>query len=118
MFRRLLAGLVLASLAIAVAMTAAADARNLRMNIEADPAMLDPITYSELVAGNVLRNVYEGFTSVDAQGNVQPALALRWEASPDNLRWRFFLRPNVKFHSGNNFTARDVKYTFEQLLLP
>jgi oligopeptide transport system substrate-binding protein len=113
MFRRLLAGL-----AVAVAMTAAVDARSLRMNIEADPAMLDPITYSELVAGNVLRNVYEGFTSVDAQGNVQPALALRWEASPDNLRWRFFLRPNVKFHSGNTFTARDVKYTFEQLLLP
>lgn len=96
----------------------AADAKTLRLNIEANPAMIDPITYSELVAGNVLRNVYEGFTKLDKAGNIIPGLALRWEAHADNLGWRFFLRPGVKFHSGNTFTARDAKYSLEQLLVP
>ena len=95
-----------------------ADAKTLRLNIEADPAMIDPVTYSELVSGNILRNVYEGFTRLDKDGNITPGLALRWEADADNMGWRFHLRPNVKFHSGKTFGAKDVKYTFEQLLIP
>jgi oligopeptide transport system substrate-binding protein len=46
------------------------------------------------------------------------ALALKWTASPDNLRWRFELRPNVKFHTGRPFGAKDVKASFEALLTP
>lgn len=95
-----------------------ADAKTLRLNIDADPAMIDPITFSELVSGNILRNVYEGFTKLDKNGDIAPGLALRWEAHPDNMGWRFFLRPNVKFHSGKTFGAKDVKYSFEQLLVP
>jgi oligopeptide transport system substrate-binding protein len=37
------------------------------------------------------------------------ALALKWTASPDNLRWRFELRPNVKFHTGRPFGAKEVQ---------
>ena len=51
-----------------------ADAKTLRLNIEADPAMIDPVTYSELVSGNILRNVYEGFTRLDKDGK-------QWRAS-------------------------------------
>ena len=93
-------------------------AATLRTNIPADPAMVDPITYSELVAGDVIGNVYEGFVGLDAEGNVVPALATGWQADDDKLGFRFQLRQGVKFHSGREFTAKDVKYTFEQLLLP
>jgi peptide/nickel transport system substrate-binding protein len=95
-----------------------AEARTLRTNILADPAMVDPITYSELVAGDVMSNVYEGFTGIDENGEVEPALAESWEAHDDNLGYTFKLREGVKFHSGREFTANDVKYTLEQLLLP
>src|SRR5262245_31766277 len=94
------------------------EAKVLRTNLRADPAMVDPITYSELVAGDVMKNLYEGFTEIDKDGNVVPALAVRWEASPDNKGFRFHLRKGVKFHSGREFTAKDVKWTFEQILLP
>jgi len=97
---------------------APAGATSLRTNINADPAMVDPVTYSELIAGDILKNIYEGFTDTDAQGGIRPMLALRWEAHPDNLGWRFFLRPNVTFHTGRPFTAHDVKATFETLLIP
>ena len=93
-------------------------AATLRTNITADPAMVDPITYSELISGDIIANVYEGFVGLDEEGNVVPALATSWEAHDDNLGFRFHLREGVKFHSGREFTAKDAKYTFEQLLLP
>ncbi len=93
-------------------------AQELRTNIPADPGMIDPITYSELVAGDILDNVYEGFVGIDAEGNVVPALATSWEGLDGNLGFRFTLREGVTFHSGRPFTARDVKFTFEQLLIP
>ncbi len=97
---------------------AVAQARDLRININADPEMIDPITFSALIAGDVLRNVYQNFTRVDETGKVLPALALKWTASADNLTWRFELRPNVKFHTGRPFGAKDVKASFEALLAP
>lgn len=103
------------TLALAVG---AAGAQELRTSIPADPGMIDPITYSELVAGDVLGNVYEGFVGLDADGNVVPALATGWEPLDGNLGFRFTLREGVTFHSGREFTAEDVKFTFEQLLIP
>ena len=38
-----------------------ARANVLRTNMKADPAMIDPITYSELLAGDVIGNMYESF---------------------------------------------------------
>ena len=93
-------------------------AKDLRTNITADPAMVDPITYSELIAGDIMGNVYEAFTGLDEDSNVIPMLATSWEPLADNLGFRFNLREGVMFHSGREFTAKDVKYTLEQLLLP
>ena len=113
--RRMFGLLVAGGLALAGSV---ADARDLRTNINADPEMIDPITYSALIAGDVLRNVYQGFTDVGRSGAVEPALAVKWTAHPDNLGWRFELRKGVKFHSGRDFTARDIKTSFERLLAP
>ena len=108
-----------AALAAAITLLApAVSARDLRLNINADPEMIDPITYSALIAGDVLRNVYEGFSDVGRGGDVEPRLALKWTPHSDNLGWRFELRRDVKFHSGRPFTAKDVKQTFERLLAP
>ena len=102
----------------ALMMTTSAQAAELYTNLTADPAMIDPITYSELVAGDVIKNMYESFVEVTGDGTVVPALAESWEPLADNLGFRFHLRHGVKFHSGREFTAKDVKFTFEQLLLP
>ena len=107
-----------AALAIAAALGGAASAADLRTNIVADPAMVDPITYSELIAGDIMGNVYEAFTGLDAGGNVEPRLATSWEPLDGNLGFRFHLREGVKFHSGRDFGAKDVKYTLTQLLTP
>src|SRR5438270_1594969 len=45
-----------------------ADAKTLRVNLNADPSQIDPITYSELNSYQVLEQVYEGFTSITPDG--------------------------------------------------
>ena len=73
-----------------------AEAKTLRLNITADPSQMDPITQSELIAGDILRNMYEGLTAIDRDGKIIPALATQWEPIDGGKGWRFHLRPNVK----------------------
>ena len=49
---------------------------------------------------------------------LEPELALKWSANADATVWTFNLRPNVKWHDGNPFTADDVKFTFELAINP
>jgi oligopeptide transport system substrate-binding protein len=93
-------------------------AKTFRINVVADPAQMDPITASEIVAGRILRNMYEGFTEIADDGTNRPALAERWEPLATGPGFRFHLRKGVVFHSGRPFGAKDVKYTFEELLRP
>ena len=62
--------------------------------------------------------VYNRLVDIDDNYNVIPELATEWSASPDNLTWTFKLRQGVKFHSGKDFTAKDVVYTFKRMLDP
>ena len=103
---------------ILLAATAANAQPVFKTNIIADPAMLDPITYSEIIAGRIMDKVYESLSANTAEGKIVPSLATEWKANDNATVWRFSLRKGVKFHSGREFTAKDVKYTFEQLLLP
>jgi len=97
-------------------MTAAADARNLRMNIEPTrDARSDHLLELSPETSCATSTKASPASTPRATCN-QPGAALG--ASPDNLRWRFFLRPNVKFHSGNNSPRATSSNTFEQLLLP
>jgi peptide/nickel transport system substrate-binding protein len=102
----------------ALTLTTPVDAKVLRINVTGDPAMMDPITYSEIIAGRVIRNVYEGFTDYTPDGKIINVLAESWAALPGEHGFRFNLRKNVKFHSGRPFTSKDVKYTMEQLAAP
>src|SRR5438034_11675254 len=47
-----------------------------------------------------------------------PDLASRWEISPDGKKYTFHLRQGVKFHDGADFTAADVKATYERIADP
>src|ERR1041384_7292781 len=50
-------------------------------------------------------------------GKVGPSLAVSWK-NVDDATWEVKLRPNVKFHDGTPFGAKDVKATFERVLDP
>src|SRR5262249_2675654 len=62
--------------------------------------------------------VYNRLLDLDDNFQPQPELAEVWSVSDDGLTWTFKLRQGVKFHSGKDFTANDVVYTFKRLLDP
>src|SRR5882672_10460059 len=45
-----------------------------------------------------------------------PDLAWKWEISPDGKKYTFHLRKGVKFHDGADFTAADVKATYDRIV--
>jgi peptide/nickel transport system substrate-binding protein len=48
-------------------------------------------------------------------GNIMtPSLAESWSVSPDQRVYEFKLRPGLKFHNGDPFTAEDVKFSFNR----
>lgn len=49
---------------------------------------------------------------------IEKVLAVHYEVSRDGLQYTFKLRKGVKFHDGSEFTADDVKYTYEWYMNP
>lgn len=76
---------------------------------------LDP--YLESADERTKRTVlmYEGLTWVNDSMKIEPKLAESWEISPDGKTYTFKLRKNVFFHNGQQMTAEDVKYSYDQL---
>ena len=57
-------------------------------------------------------NIFNPLVEFDNSFRLFPKLAKSWN-NPNNCTWRFFLRDDVTFHNGYDFTAYDVKYTID-----
>jgi peptide/nickel transport system substrate-binding protein len=80
-----------------------------------EPPNLDPTAAAAAATDEVVyANVFEGLTRIDENGDVRPALATSWTASPDGLSYAFRLRSDVRFHDGSAFDADDVKFSLER----
>ena len=55
---------------------------------------------------------------LDSGQTIIPDLAHSWEISPDGKTYTFFLRQGVTFHDGADFTAEDVKATYQRIIQP
>ena len=51
---------------------------------------------------------------VGSDGELEPALAEKWDVSADGLTYTFNLRKGVKFHDGTPFNAAAVKFNYER----
>jgi peptide/nickel transport system substrate-binding protein len=58
---------------------------------------------------------FDPFKQVETLDTIVPDLAERWSWQDGYRDLVFFLRKNVKWHDGQPFTARDVKYTFDMV---
>lgn len=57
--------------------------------------------------------VYEGLVGYDKQ-KIVPLIAQSW-TNPDQKTWVFKIRPNVKFHTGKDVKAAEIKAALEDL---
>lgn len=81
-------------------------------------AAVDPLTVTDAGALCLLNQTGEFLANDDEHGRLQPALALSWQPNAKADVWTFKLRPNVKFHDGQPFGAKDVVATFDRLADP
>lgn len=82
-----------------------------------DPATLDPQMSTAYVEVGVYDMLYDGLTQFDNDMKLRPNLATEWKMLNDTT-WQFKLRPDVKWHNGDPFTAEDVKFTIERSFDP
>ncbi|MGH7713175.1 MAG: ABC transporter substrate-binding protein [Gemmatimonadaceae bacterium] len=103
-----------AALACASAERSAATA-TLRLPLINDP-ILNPVIAPDIGSVMINKVIFPGLVRPDEQLRPTPDLALSWSASADGLEYTFALRPGVQWHDGRPFSARDVKFTFDQIL--
>ena len=100
--------------ALALAVSSASSAKTLRLAYDADPVSLDP---HEQLSGGTLQlshMIFDPLVRWNRDLGFDARLAERWERVDDRTV-RFHLRQGVKFHSGNEMTALDVRWTFDRL---
>lgn len=82
----------------------------------AEPVNLDfTSTGGVAIPEALMDNVYESLVRVDGDGAIQPALATDWEVSEDRKTYTFGLQEGVTFSNGAEFTADDVKFSYERV---
>lgn len=89
-----------------------------RFRLFQEPVSLDWTYKKAFYEIAVVMNVMEGLVEVDDQFEPHPALAEKWELSPDKLTYTFTLKPDCKWSDGVPLKASDFVYSMERLLSP
>lgn len=86
----------------------------LYLNIGGEPSTLSPLTSNDGYSTVIQGYVFEGLLERDPDTfEWKPALATEWKISDDKRSFDFKLRQGVKWQDGVEFTAEDVKYSFD-----
>jgi oligopeptide transport system substrate-binding protein len=91
--------------------------QTLTRNNGAEPETLDPSLIESVGAANLIRDMFEGLTAIDAQGQIVPGVAEKWR-QVDPLTWTFQLRSQAKWQNGDPVSAQDFVYSFRRLVDP
>lgn len=83
------------------------------IGVRADDYVVEPLK-SRLGMYPLNAQICEPLVRITADYQIEPLLATRWERRGDT--WRFFLRPGVRFSTGQPLTGEAVRYTFERML--
>jgi ABC-type transport system substrate-binding protein/serine/threonine protein kinase len=79
-------------------------------------AATEPGLYQTNEEHEALASVFERLVVADAQGNLAPSLAERWDLEEGGLTWRLHLRPGVVFSDGASLTSAAVKASLERAI--
>jgi ABC-type oligopeptide transport system substrate-binding subunit len=79
---------------------------------------LDPAIQSDAGSAQVVSQLFESLTAVDANEHVQPALAASWEVADSGKRVIFHLRDGLAFSDGSDLAAADVVNSWMRVLEP
>jgi oligopeptide transport system substrate-binding protein len=85
----------------------------------AEPESLDPAIMTAQADLRIGGSLFEGLTRFDpVDGNPVPGLAERWEVSDDGRTYRFQLRPQAIWSTGEPIASDDFVYSWRRVLDP
>ncbi|WBV44860.1 ABC transporter substrate-binding protein [Pseudoroseomonas cervicalis] len=113
----LLAGALATPAALPARAATPANALVMAWNIDAI-STFDPAQIGEVVTNELIENTCDFLARFDPtdEKKVVPALAERWEVSPDGLRITFHLRDGLTFPSGERATAQDLAWSLQRVV--
>ncbi|MDW6005557.1 SgrR family transcriptional regulator [Vibrio mangrovi] len=77
-------------------------------------SMLNPRKQMRRSEQHIARQVFSGLTTLDENETLQPDLAHSWQSLSEK-HWRFYLRPGVRFHNGEQLTSELVVDSLREL---
>jgi oligopeptide transport system substrate-binding protein len=83
-----------------------------------EPETLDPHLAEGIPAAHILRDLFEGLTTVFPDGKVVPGAALRWNISRDARTYTFYLRRDMVWSNGDPLTADDFVFSLRRAADP
>jgi ABC-type oligopeptide transport system substrate-binding subunit len=83
-----------------------------------EPESLDPQKARQDSSLNILRDLFEGLTSLDRDGSVMGGAASTWDISADGRVYTFHLRDALRWSDGSPLTARDFAFGLQRLVDP
>ena len=90
----------------------------IRVAMETPAGAINPVTIADQGGLTILIQAGEFLCITQPDLTLKPALALSWSHNEDSSVWTFKLRPGVKYHTGETFTAADVVATIDRLADP
>jgi ABC-type transport system substrate-binding protein len=81
-----------------------------------NPSTLDPVYLLDQYGVPIVRQLFEGLVQFGPYLTVLPALAQTWQVDNAGKTYRFFLRPDARFHNGHPVTAEDAIFSIRRLL--
>jgi ABC-type transport system substrate-binding protein len=81
-----------------------------------NPSTLDPVYLQDEYGAPVVHQLFEGLVQFGPYLTVLPALAETWQVDNAGRTYRFFLRPDARFHNGHAVTAEDAIFSIRRLL--
>ncbi len=88
------------------------------LNLGTEPPTLDPTKAVDLTSYTVIQNLMKGLVQFGPDMAVQPAVAKRWDISPDRLTYTFYLDKAARWHDGAPVTAQHFLDGWQRALTP
>ena len=79
---------------------------------------LDPQLNQDVSGFHVIRDLFEGLLSQDADGSLVPGVATHFTASDSNTTYTFALRKDARWSNGDPVTAHDFVYAWRRAVDP
>lgn len=85
------------------------------VSMNGEPGTYNPCATADDAAYLINQNIFNKLLKINGKDEVVSDLAESWEYTDDGKTLTFKLHENVKWHDGENFSAEDVKWTFDTI---